>query len=108
MTFAMRGRYASSDDAFIVANTPPKNSGNGCVRKVTRVTTPNPPPPPFRAQNRSGFEQALAILISPSAVPTSASNGLAPARPKAFDQLPKPPPRTSPATPTVMQPPPCT
>ena len=32
------------------------------------MTTPNPPPPPFSAQNRSGFEQALATLTSPSAV----------------------------------------
>ena len=37
-----------------------------------------------------GFEQAAA------------------ARPKAFEKLPKPPLCTRPATPTVMQPPPCT
>ena len=65
----------------MVAKTPPKNSGSACVRSVTRVTTPNPPPPPFSAQKRSGFEQALAILTSPSAVTTSASMRLAPACP---------------------------
>jgi hypothetical protein len=54
-------------------DTPPKYSGSACVRKVTRVTIPNPPPPPFNAQKRSGIEQALAILASPSAVTISAS-----------------------------------
>jgi hypothetical protein len=48
---------------------------------VTRVTTPSPPRPPSSAQKRSGFEQALAILTSPSAVTISASTRLAPARP---------------------------
>lgn len=87
----------------------PNRSGNSRVRSVSRVTTPRlPPPPPFSPQNRSGWEQALAVRAVPSAVTTSASSSPAAAKPKAFEKLPKPPLSTSPATPTVVQPPPCT
>jgi hypothetical protein len=55
-----------------------------------------------------GWVQALARRSWPSAVTTSASSRLPAAVPNAFEKLPKPPLCTSPATPTVMQPPPCT
>src|SRR5215468_3557223 len=84
-------------------------AGSGWVRSVSRVTTPKvPPPPPLSAQNRSGLRAALAIRTAPSAVTTSASSRFAAAVPKPFEKAPKPPPCTRPATPTVVQPPPCT
>jgi len=102
-------RYAASEVALMVANTPPKNAGRSWVRNVSRVTTPRlPPPPPLIAQNRSGLVQRLAIRTAPSAVTISASSRLAAAIPYAFEKLPKPPLWIRPATPTVMQPPPWT
>ena len=89
--------------------TAPIDAGSACVRSVSFVTTPRlPPPPPFSPQNSSGFVQALAMRTSPSAVTTSACSRFADASPKPFEKLPKPPLCTSPATPTVKQPPPCT
>ena len=77
---------------MIDPNTPPKNSGSSWVRKVARVTTPQlPPPPPFSAQNRSGFIAALAMRTAPSAVTISASSSPAATVPKVFEKLPKPP-----------------
>ena len=52
--------------------------------------------------------QAFTTRTTPSAVTTSASSMLAAAIPYRLEKLPKPPPRTSPGTPTVMHPPPCT
>jgi hypothetical protein len=46
--------------------------------------------------------------MTPSAVTIFASSRLTAAKPYAFEKLPKPPPRMSPATPTVVQPPPWT
>jgi hypothetical protein len=93
----------------IVASTAPKKPGNTWVRRVRRVTTPKvPPPPPLRAQNSSRLRTGLAIRTAPSAVTTSASSRFAAAVPNPLEKLPNPPPRTSPATPTVVQPPPWT
>ncbi len=104
-----RRRKAAGDAACTVRFTAPKSSGSACTRKVSRVTMPRlPPPPPFRPQNSSGSLQALAMRTAPSAVTTSASSRLPEASPKALEKLPKPPLCTSPATPTVMQPPPWT
>ena len=63
----------------IVANTTPTNSGRSCVRKRQAGDDAEPAAAPFSAQKRSGFEQALAIRTSPSAVTTSASRRWAPA-----------------------------
>ena len=51
---------------------------------------------------------ALATRTAPSAVTISASSNPAAARPNRFETLPNPPLCTSPATPTVTQPPPWT
>ncbi len=103
----MRRRNAASDFAWILPSAPPPNSGSSCVASVMRVTTPKvPPPPPFNAQKRSGWVHALATRIFPSAVTTSASRRPAAARPKFFENEPKPPPWISPPTPTVQHPPP--
>ena len=68
--------------AATFTNMAPKNGGNSRVRSVSRVTMPKlPPPPPFKAQNRSGLVQALAMRTVPSAVTTSASIRPAAARP---------------------------
>ena len=100
---------AASDVARTLKFTAPNVSGNSCTFSVRRVTTPSePPPPPFSAQKRSAFVQALQMRTVPSAVTTSACSRLAAASPKALEKLPNPPLCTRPATPTVMQPPPCT
>ena len=65
--------------------SPKAAPNNGAARascSVRRVITPKvPPPPPFKAQNRSGFVHALAMRTSPSAVTISASIRLAAAVP---------------------------
>ena len=69
---------AASEVAFTAPKTAPNSGGRSCVFSVTRVITPRlPPPPPFRPQNSSGLEWALAIRTAPSAVTTSASSRLA-------------------------------
>ncbi|CAM5352776.1 hypothetical protein RLIN73S_03274 [Rhodanobacter lindaniclasticus] len=52
--------------------------------------------------------RCCAMRTWPSAVTTSASSNPAAAAPSCLEKLPKPPLCTSPATPTVVQPPPCT
>src|SRR5580658_5597178 len=102
-------RVVRADRALIVPHAAPKNCGSSWVRSVRRVTTPQlPPPPPLSAQKRSGCEQLLTTSARPSAVTTSASSSPAAAVPKALEKLPKPPLCTRPATPTLVQPPPCT
>ena len=87
----------------------PKFSGSGWVASVSRVIAPNvPPPPPFSAQNRSG---SCDVVDDPHLAVGGDDLGLdqaGAAVPKPFEKLPKPPPCTRPATPTVVQPPPCT
>ena len=75
---------------MIVPITTPKVAGNSYVLSVSRVTTPNvPPPPPFSAQNRSGLVQSLAIRTWPSAVTTSASSRSEAPVPKPFEKTPE-------------------
>src|SRR6516164_5489474 len=81
----------------------------GRVVKVNEVTTPKlPPPPPRQAQNRSGLVLALHVLSWPSAVTICRDFTLSLVRPYARDTTPTPPPRVSPAMPTVGQDPPGT
>ena len=82
---------------------------SGRVRNVNDVATPKlPPPPPRQAQNRSLFWLAVQVRAWPSAVTIWTAWRLSLARPKARDSTPTPPPRVSPATPTVAQDPPGT
>ena len=82
MKRASRVWKAASEFARSDQWTRPKVLGRSWVFNVSRVTTPNvPPPPPFSAQKRSGSWAALTTRITPSAVTTSASSRLAAAKP---------------------------
>ena len=80
-SFAVEGNEAadeaaigSSEEALTVKLAPPASSGRSRTRRVNLLTAPKvPPPPPFRAQNRSELVQEFAIRTLPSAVTTSAS-----------------------------------
>ena len=105
------GGRPSSDVALIVAlRAAEESSGSSWVRRVSRVTTPKlPPPPPFSAQNRSGLRAGVGdahLAVGGDDL------GLQQARRgecrSALEKLPKPPLWIRPATPTVVQPPPCT
>ena len=69
--------------------------------KLKEVATPKLPPPPWRAQNRSEFESALAVTARPSAVTRSTEMRLSQASPKARSAHPEPPPSVKPATPVL-------
>ena len=60
-----------------------------------------PPPPPWQAQNRSGCSSGLTRSASPAAVTTSVSSSWSQVSPKCRLLNPKPPPSSSPLTPTV-------
>src|SRR3954469_14325370 len=66
---------------------------------------PKLPPPPRRAQNRSGLSVALACTSLASAVTTSAPTRLSAARPYLRINQPIPPPRVNPPTPVPEGPP---
>src|SRR5262249_21509792 len=68
------------------------------------VTAPKLPPPPRKAQNRSGFSASLARRRSPSAVTMSTDPRLAQAYPNLREVQPKPPPMVKPATPVGYDP----
>jgi hypothetical protein len=66
------------------------------------VTMPRlPPRPPRRAQKRSAFSVGPAVRTVPSAVTTSIETTRSQVRPWVRVWTPIPPPRVSPATPTV-------
>ena len=72
----MNSRYAfstSSPCSTAQKVGPPTNRETSFSLKVNEVTTPKFPPPPRRAQNRSGSSVALARTCRPSASTTSAA-----------------------------------
>src|SRR5436305_864267 len=78
-----------------------------CVRKTNRVTMPKfPPPPPRRAQYRSGYRLALHTTALPSARTTVASSRLSHVSPNFREAKPTPPPSARPPMPTVGHDPP--
>ena len=84
-----------------------KNSVTSCVgwvRKVNDTATPKlPPPPPREAQYRSGWCLASQVNTLPSAVTIWSDSSASQVRPYLRATTPMPPPRVSPAMPTVGQ-----
>ena len=81
--------------------------GAGEVASWNDVTTPRwPPPPPRSAQNRSGSCSALTLRTRRSAVTTCIEVTASQVSPIARVSTPTPPPRVSPAMPTVAHEPP--
>src|ERR1035437_2586656 len=81
----------------------------GWVTKLNLVTTPKlAAPPPRNAQKRSEWRSPSQVTVSPDARTTSAASRLSHVRPNLRPSTPKPPPRVSPAIPTLGQDPPGT
>ena len=80
---------------------PPIAVLTGCSRRCSSVATPKLPPPPRRAQNRSGSLRASACTRRPSARTTSAPRRLSTASPCARFRYPMPPESVNPPIPTV-------
>ena len=78
----------------------------GCSANRNEPTMPKFPPPPRRAQNRSGCSLADASTISPSAVTTSACTRLSTLSPCLRMSQPMPPPKQRPPTPVWLTMPP--
>ncbi|GAB3910384.1 hypothetical protein GCM10029964_114110 [Kibdelosporangium lantanae] len=78
------------------------SSGAGSVLKMNSVAIPKfPPPPPRSAQNRSVSVLLVAVTSRLSAVTMVTESSRSHVRPYFLDRTPIPPPRVSPATPTV-------
>ena len=68
---------------------------------MKRVLTPKlPPPPPWQAQNRSGWDRGLTLSTVPEAVTTWVSSRESQVRPWCLLVKPNPPPSSSPVRPT--------
>ena len=76
----IRARHRPGVSGF-PEDRPAYNVCTGCAWKRKLVTTPKLPPPPRRAQNRSGCWLLLAVTKLPSARTTSASRRLSMVRP---------------------------
>ena len=82
-------------------------SGIGWASKVNDVTTPKlPPPPPLDAHSRSACSAGSAVTTRESAVTISTDRRLSQVSPYLRPKTPMPPPRVSPAMPTVGHEPP--
>ena len=73
-----------------------------CSSNSNSVTMAKLPPPPRRAQKRSGFSVSEAVSTSPSAVTARAETRLSIASPYFRLSQPMPPPRVSPPTPVWL------
>jgi len=71
----------------------------GCSFNSNSVTTPKLPPPPRKAQNKSGFSLALARTTEPSAVTRVNPSTLSQDNPNRRVSQPVPQPRISPEAP---------
>ena len=72
---------------------------SGCNRTLNSVTTPKLPPPPRKAQNKSGFSLSSARTMEPSAVTRVNRSTLSHDKPNRRVSHPVPPPRISPEAP---------
>ena len=72
---------------------------SGCSFTSNSVTTPKFPPPPRKAQNKSGFSFELARTTEPSAVTSVNPSTLSHDNPNRRVSHPVPPPRISPEAP---------
>src|ERR1700722_1358602 len=76
----------------------------GNVAKVSEVVTPKlPPPPPRKAQNRSGLLAEEAVTAWPPGSTTDADVNWSQSRPACRDWAPSPPPKACPEAPTEGQ-----
>ena len=80
---------------------PANTSATGWSSSSSAVTTPKLPPPPRSAQKSSGLLSASTRFCSPAGVTSSIARTLLQASPCARPSQPRPPPRVSPATPTL-------
>src|SRR6185503_6168 len=100
---ASRSRQArigsAASAASRVASTMSARPVVGWRRKLNSVTTPKLPPPPRRPKNRSGFSDAEARTVRPSAVTTVYLSTLSQASPHRRASQPIPPPSVRPPTP---------